>query len=334
MSTSLHNMSKEELIHKIKDLEEIIDEMKKTFSEEERLKLPWIGNLGQWHWMVKQNHVVFNDKKVTTLGYSISEIPGEIGFEFFTEKLHPDDYQRVMDNMKKHLMNLSEAYEVEYRIQTKDGRYIWYYDRGIVTKRDDDGSPISVSGIVFDISQTKEIEEKLRLNNEKLALLTLKDELTKSFNRRYMTQKITEELARSQRNNSHFSLLMLDIDHFKAINDSLGHAAGDKLLKKFVTFLDNRIRKTDILSRWGGDEFIILLPDTNLQNAIILAKDLKNSQKELIVDAIEDSITFSIGIVSNEAEDDLSSILKRVDDFLYLAKSKGRNKIIYNKKNA
>ena len=82
---------------RIKELEEVISQMKKSIGQKELLTFPWVGNLGQWYWMVKDNEVIFNDKKVINLGYDIDEIPDKIGFEFFTKKIHPDDYDRVMD---------------------------------------------------------------------------------------------------------------------------------------------------------------------------------------------------------------------------------------------
>lgn len=155
-------LSKEKLIKRIEEIEEVIYQMSNDKNETELLYFPWIGNLGQWNWMVQSNQVLFNEKKITNLGYDREEIPKEVGFDFFTSKLHPDDYKRVMDNMRHHLMNLSDVYEVEYRILHKEGNYVWYYDRGKVTKRDDNGNAIVVSGIVFDISKNKIMEVQLK----------------------------------------------------------------------------------------------------------------------------------------------------------------------------
>ncbi|MFA7378164.1 MAG: PAS domain-containing protein [Bacilli bacterium] len=98
---------------------------------------------------------MFNEKKTLSLGYNPKKI-GEIGFEFFTNKLHPDDYERVMENMRNHLQGKTLAYEVEYRIRHKGGHYIWYYDRGTVVRRDEDGKPLIVAGTHIDITSQKE----------------------------------------------------------------------------------------------------------------------------------------------------------------------------------
>lgn len=186
----------------------LIEQVQKETNEEELARFPWAGNLDQWHWMIPNDKLVFNEKKATNLGYTREEIPKDTGFEFFTSKLHPEDYERVMDNMRRHLMNLSPAYEVEYRIQKKNGDYAWYYDRGTVTKRSEDGKPMIICGIVFDISRNKKIKKELSEANNELRYLAQTDDLTSAYNRRYMTEKMEEEMACLNHNDSSFSLMM------------------------------------------------------------------------------------------------------------------------------
>ncbi len=154
------NLSKEELIIEIQSKDRFIEQYKQEKEQELDLSFAWTGNLGHWYWDVKENIVRFNKKKATALGYTEDEIPENVGFEWFTEKLHPDDYEPVMQNMRDHLHNKSEAYEVEYRIRAKSGDWKWYYDRGTVTKRTSNGTPLFLAGIVFDITEKKEIEIK------------------------------------------------------------------------------------------------------------------------------------------------------------------------------
>jgi PAS domain S-box-containing protein len=158
--------------------------------------------------MVETDRLLFNERKATNLGYKREEIPGKVGFEFFTSKLHPDDYERVMDDMRKYLMHESDAFEVEYRIQTKDGKYIWYYDRGTTTKENENGEALTISGIVFDITKRKVLEEELRESNKKLKQLVDIDELTGAFTRRYMLDKIENEIQRYNIEKACFSLIM------------------------------------------------------------------------------------------------------------------------------
>jgi PAS domain S-box-containing protein len=101
------------------------------------------------------------------LGYDKSEIPEHVAYQFFTDKLHPDDYQKTMDAMIDHLHGKTAVYEVEYQIRTKDGKYRWYYDRGAITQHDDSGKPVFLAGIVFDITEKKEMQMDLEYKNKK-----------------------------------------------------------------------------------------------------------------------------------------------------------------------
>lgn len=322
------NNSEQQLKRRIKELEEVVSHLKKEKNELELLSFPWVGNLGQWYWMVDSNQVEFNEKKVTNLGYDMKKLPKKIGFEFFTSKLHPDDYENVMENMRKHLMNLSDAYEVEYRILAENGEYIWYYDRGKVTKRDKNGKPLVVSGIVFDINKSKIIEKQLKEANEKLKLKVITDPLTGAFNRRFMLEQMEKEIQRYNRTKSSFSIVMLDIDHFKLVNDNFGHNVGDIVLKKLVQTVKEKIRKTDILCRWGGEEFIIFLPDTNLSGAAELAEKIRIKISEMPIDKVG-TVTASFGVSCYNKDDNVDTVVKRADDLMYKAKSEGRNCVRY-----
>ena len=127
---------------------------------------PWAGNLGRWSINIKTHEVICNPLKVEALGYSMEEL--DPVYEFFTKLLHPEDYEPTMEAMRKHLRGETPAYEAEYRIRSKDGEYKWFYDRGIITERDEEGYPVWVAGIVFDISEQKSKQEELqRLVSEK-----------------------------------------------------------------------------------------------------------------------------------------------------------------------
>ncbi|SHK32151.1 PAS domain S-box-containing protein/diguanylate cyclase (GGDEF) domain-containing protein [Anaerobranca californiensis DSM 14826] len=165
-----------------------------------------------------------------------------------------------------------------------------------------------------DVTKYKEIEEKLMY-------LSLTDSLTKAYNRRYMTEKLTEELERVKRNNSTFSVIMLDIDHFKNINDTFGHDAGDLVLQKLTEMIKNRIRKIDVLARWGGEEFLILLPDTPLENAVVLAEELRLKLSEMEIPNVQ-KVTASFGVANYLPGDSIDTLVKKADDMMYKAKKK------------
>ena len=154
------NLTKNELIEKLNELE---NKSMDTY----HIDIPWAGNLGEWQWDFVANTIILNDKIATTLGYDISEVPKDVGFQFFTDKLHLDDYEKVMQNMRDYLLGKSSEYEVEFRIQAKDGNYKWYYDKGVIVKRDSSNKPLLLAGIVFDVTKNKVLEQ----NNALLAKL-------------------------------------------------------------------------------------------------------------------------------------------------------------------
>lgn len=167
-----NKLNKEELINLLESKDRFLEEYQKHKEKTEDLNFAWIGNLGQWFWDVPSNVVDFNPKKATNLGYNLDEIPKNAGHEFYTDKLHRNDYDRVMQNMRDHLSGKTDVYEVEYRIQTKHGEWKHYYDRGKVTKRDKDGKPLFLAGIVFDITHQKNIEK-----NQQSLINTLSEQI-------------------------------------------------------------------------------------------------------------------------------------------------------------
>jgi diguanylate cyclase len=318
MSKNYNELTKDELIEEIKLLNQELEQEMKYNNEEFLVQFPWAGNLGQWKWFYLENRVIFNEKKVTQLGYN-PKVIGTIGFEFFTHKLHPEDYERVMDNMRNHLMGKTEAYEVEYRIQHKDGHYIWYYDRGTVTKRDSSGKPLIIQGIVFDISESKRVEQKLRDLSER-------DALTEVYNRRTFYVKVDEMIQQKIENKVPFSLIMFDIDNFKAINDTYGHLVGDDVLKKITQLIIEDKRHKDQVFRFGGEEFFLTLPNTEMDGALKVANRLHKLIGNMNIPKVG-QITISMGVVEYIDHETIDDSIKRVDDLMYEAKKMGKNKV-------
>jgi diguanylate cyclase (GGDEF)-like protein/PAS domain S-box-containing protein len=152
------------------------------------------------------------------------------------------------------------------------------------------------------------------------------DSLTGIFNRKTLDEKIEAEVQRVQRHGNKFSLIMLDVDDFKHINDTLGHHAGDIVLKCIAELLTNNVRLLDTVGRWGGEEFMILLPETNQPEALIVAEKLRITLSDYKIGEF-DNVTASIGVTTYQADDTLDSLLKRVDSLMYLAKITGKNRI-------
>ncbi len=171
----------------------------------------------------------------------------------------------------------------------------------------------------------------------KLITMNTRDGLTGIFNRRYLEAKLKEEVDRHIRYNRPLSLIMLDIDHFKKINDTHGHQAGDFILKSLATTIDERIRAVDIVARYGGEEFCCLLPETTSESALALAEFLRMGIEAEIYHFKDKSIkiTISQGVSDlSDGVDSAEALLKLADDGLYESKRLGRNRVsmISNKK--
>ncbi len=169
--------------------------------------------------------------------------------------------------------------------------------------------------------------KKLIEANNKLEFLYKTDKLTGLFNRHFTDETIEKEVNRV---NSYtlgfgFSVVLLDVDHFKWINDTYGHHIGDSVLVEIAGILKHNLRKTDLLGRWGGEEFIIVFPETQLAEAANLAEKLRSKISEHRFLAVEKTITASFGVAACKVDDTLQSLIKRVDDALYFSKRNNRN---------
>lgn len=175
-------LSRDELQDKIDRIKDIVGEsgsLELALAQaRERLNLALsAGNLAWWEMDCRTGTVVSNERKPMMLGYSPEEFAGA-HYSAYTDLLHPDDYENAMDAMRKHLSGEKELYEAEYRIRTKSGRYVWFWDRGSITVRDDAGNPLVVKGIVFDITERKEAELALARSEQELRRANaLKDKL-------------------------------------------------------------------------------------------------------------------------------------------------------------
>jgi len=167
---------------------------------------------------------------------------------------------------------------------------------------------------------------------KKLEANSLLDPLTQVYNKKGILNFLEKFLANFVRYKKEpFSVLMLDIDYFKKINDTYGHLAGDFVLKEFVKIIRDKIRSSDILGRFGGEEFVLILPNTKVSGALKLAQRIKDEVENHLFEYGKDKIKFttSIGITSSSLNDNVETLLERVDEALYDAKKKGRNRIEY-----
>jgi len=321
------NMDKIQLIQKIEELERLTEQLLIDKEMTETLDFPWTGNLGNWYWDFISNTVTYNPLKVKALGYDDSEIPKRVNYQFFTDKLHKNDYEKTMDAMKKHLSGEASVYEAEYRIQAKDGTYKWYYDRGAITKRDENGKPTFIAGIVFDITQKKIMEVELEKKNKELQKQSMTDGLTKLKNHNAVLDFLKREIIDSEEYGQSLSIIMMDIDDFKLVNDSKGHVFGDKVLSEVGKTIKKSLRKTDTVGRYGGEEFLVVLPFTKGNDALIIGDRIRESVEALkFSEGIK--VTISGGVKEYFGEN-IKEIINEADKKLYEAKKSGKNKISY-----
>jgi len=178
--------------------------------------------------------------------------------------------------------------------------------------------------------RTQELEDaqhRLVNVNEQLKTLAITDHLTGLYNRIKIEDRLEVEYTRHIRYKNIFSVILLDIDKFKAVNDTYGHDIGDITLVKTAKILTNNIRQTDTVGRWGGEEFIVICPETEIEGAVKLAEKLRKVIEKTIFDSIG-SITCSFGVAEINNADTIKNIIKRSDIALYNAKEQGRNRVI------
>jgi diguanylate cyclase (GGDEF)-like protein/PAS domain S-box-containing protein len=231
-------------------------------------------------------------------------------------RINPLDVGRVKASIRQsadHLTPWHEEYRVELPVQGQ--RWI----RGEATpERQNDGA-ILWHGFFSDISDTKRVEEELRA-------LSVTDVLTGVYNRRFFQDRLRSELARLERYGGEMSVIMLDIDHFKRINDKYGHGMGDKVLQTICQRISQRLRRNDVFCRLGGEEFVVLCPGTSAWQAQELALQLWQSLRNQPIEGVG-PVTASFGIAGWRDKEDGDAMLLRADSGVYAAKQAGRDRV-------
>ena len=179
----------------------------------------------------------------------------------------------------------------------------------------------------YDRTHIEELINQLETKNAELLKLTNHDSLTGVFNRRYFMEVLGEEMLTHRENNMDLCVLMMDLDHFKNINDTHGHSAGDEVLKLFASSVKECLRRHDVLARYGGEEFVILLPLCSLDNGVIIAERIRKDIETLRYRR-DIRFTVSIGISSLAPDDTELGLIDRADQNLYAAKKAGRNLVV------
>lgn len=279
---------------------------------------------GIWEWNVRTRTVYYSDRAKAILGYAPEDSPTYR--MLWPSRVHPDDLRRVSKALREHLEEKVPTYICEYRARCKDGSFKWVLSRGIVVGRDANGRPLRMTGMFSDISERKEADEHIwRLANF--------DVLTGLPNRRLFRDRLEQDVNQACRNHHRLALLFIDLDRFKQVNDSLGHEAGDLLLRHAARRIQDCVRDTDTVARLGGDEFTVILNELHHEHdriEQICEKILRVLAEPFALGAEPTTVSASIGIaLYPEDAKTHDELLRKVDQAMYSAKQAGKNRYAY-----
>ncbi|MBV4533581.1 diguanylate cyclase [Pseudomonas sp. SWRI107] len=302
---------------------------------------------GVWDWHANTGYVYRNPAWYAMLGYDGHSLDNSV--LTWENVIHPEDYPRVMAHFEAYLEQRSEAYCIEYRCIRRDGSHLWVEDRGYIIARNEDGTVARMLGAHRNIDDRKRLVVQLELRNQSLESLVAertrelswvnqqllrqldenrqlaeRDSLTRTANRYHLEKTLHQECERARRFREPLALIAMDLDNFKPVNDLYGHARGDALLIELVEQVRPHLREQDMLARWGGDEFAVVLPGTTLTQACETAQRIRKAVAEL-APVGECRLTMSYGVVQWREGENQHSLLARADQALYRAKAAGKN---------
>lgn len=274
-----------------------------------------IGHVGSWEYQFADRMMTLSDEASQILGLTAGTVTD---YALFMARVHPEDREQV--ETAWHEAMTGAGYDLEHRIVV-NGETRWV--RSVADFQHDESGVLLATGMLQDITRQKTREQELHR-------LATKDMLTGLSNRRHFMQRMEQERSRVQRFGSPCGLLMIDLDHFKQVNDRFGHAVGDEALKLFAEVATAQLRDIDTLGRLGGEEFAILLPGADIEGAYVLAERLRRALADAKLGAIPElQLTASIGVSVLTLEDASSDEpLLRADRAVYSAKSMGRNRVV------
>jgi diguanylate cyclase (GGDEF)-like protein/PAS domain S-box-containing protein len=300
-------------------------------------------NVGTWEWNIQTGEIIFNERWAGIIGYTLNEL-APVSIETWIKFVHPDDLKRSEELLGRHFKGELDYYEMEARMRHKNGNWIWVLDRGKVAIRTEDGEPLLMSGTHQDITERKQNEELLKQANEQLlAKVTeieqlqdelreqaLRDPLTGLYNRRYLSETLNREAIRTKRAQQSLSIITMDVDHFKKVNDTCGHQVGDLFLKEVANLIKNHARGYDFVCRYGGEEFLMVLPGASTVDAVTRADEIRQRCAAFIVihEGKELHVTISMGVATYPNHDmDIERVIVKADQALYHSKNSGRNRV-------
>lgn len=273
---------------------------------------------GLWDWNIKENTLFCSPTLLTMLGCMDGEIP-QCSYSYLKAMIHPDDAMESQRQLDAHLKGNSDYFEIEYRVKTKSGKYKWILNRAKVVF-DNNNEPERMIGFYTDVENRKEMELKLER-------MSATDSLTGLLNRHGFFERFKIFQKGALRFGRKIAILFIDLDGFKAVNDNLGHAAGDDILIYVANTLKATVRDNELCIRLGGDEFIIFIPEYNDKNELIsLAQRLLSGFKEpLNLVQGKADVSLSIGIATAQEEVSIDKLIFQADSAMYKVKNRGKN---------
>ncbi|MFJ1339583.1 diguanylate cyclase domain-containing protein [Pseudomonas caricapapayae] len=304
---------------------------------------------GIWDWNANTGYVYRNPGWYAMLGYAHHSLDNSV---FTWESvIHPDDYPRVMEHFEAYITQRAEQYRVQYRCKCQDGSYLWIEDSGQIIARNPDGSVARMLGAHRNIDASKRLLEQLQQQNLSLESLVAertrelswvnqqlqrqldenrdlaeRDALTQIANRYRLEKALQHECERARRFRQSLSLVIMDLDDFKPINERYGHARADSALIDLVARVRSCLRTTDLLARSGGDEFVVVLADASLDDARKLTTTIRQALEQAPPIG-ECQLTMSYGVVQRQEGEGQAQVLARADQALYRAKASGKDQV-------
>lgn len=281
-------------------------------------------------------HIDANQRAADMLGYTLDEIKKISVYETSAET-------GKSENVLKRLI-AGETIPLYERLFRKKNGEIFPVEINLELVKDIDGTPMYIQSVVRDISDRKASEEALRVANkqlhaqvieverlqEELREQALHDPLTGLYNRRYLSTALDHEVKRARREKHPVSVIAMDIDHFKQVNDAYGHHTGDLFLKEVANLIKSHLRDYDFICRFGGEEFLMILPGMNIERTAIRAETIRKDCESLRVPYMDRQlgVTISLGVAEyNELDIDVEKVIVRADHALYYSKRNGRNRV-------
>ena len=262
--------------------------------------------------------------------------PEEVLKQSYTDILTPSSMDLAMKTLSdvmelekiKH-QEITESRTLQLEMRRKDGTTVWTEVKFSFI-RDENQRPVGILGVTRDITERKQAEDELRESEHRYQDLSIIDDLTQLHNSRHFYAQLEKEIERSNRYEQPLTLLMLDIDNFKTFNDTYGHVEGDYALSRLGQVVKRCLRETDSAYRYGGEEFMIMLPMTTSEEGIVTAKRIQTKlRKETFSPVLGQEVymTVSIGLAQYKPKEEMKEFVQRVDQLMYQAKKNGRDRI-------